>query len=473
VSPRARRVVVVTSYAVLGSILCWSRLARLGGGYCCDEIRTVVNYVDAGPEAILAGPYIPNNHELFSLVGWATTAVTGDSAVALRLWSALPFLLGVALVTTWLHRRTGALSGLLFLFLATTSPLLLDITRMARGYGLAFLAMSVLVVGALEAERTGRTAALVALLAAGLIGSLTLPHFTVAFVATTAALMSRPDLRVRVAIGTGVSLVAILAWYAPHFDDIAVSTLGEYGLQIETAWIVTAPIDQTLVPAVTLLDDSFVRPSLASLVWSIAFAVLIASSPLLRRRRPALVLCSGVVVTVIAFWATGTYVVPRFFSFLLVPLFVLLATGSAAVLHRLDTRPAFVRTVVVVVTFGVVAFVSAPFLFDVPRLPRDAGSEAAGTIRNAVPLSTPVFAHLAYPHDLAFHLGRPVTASWTPAEAREVCDADRLAVYVDQPYLVPSASVPCTERPGTRHYRFRQYARGQRIDVWIIPASGT
>ena len=49
----------------------------------------------------------------------------------------------------------GALSGT-FLLLATASPLLLDISRMARGYGLAFLAMSVLVVAALEAESTGR-----------------------------------------------------------------------------------------------------------------------------------------------------------------------------------------------------------------------------------------------------------------------------------------------------------------------------
>ncbi|HEX2427021.1 MAG TPA: hypothetical protein VHI53_03790, partial [Gaiellaceae bacterium] len=99
-----------------------------------------MNDVRGGPHAILAGPYIPNNHELFSFLGWATTSVLGESAVALRLWSVVPFLLGVAVVTVWLHRRVGALSAVLFLFLATMSPLLLDITRMARGYGLAFLA---------------------------------------------------------------------------------------------------------------------------------------------------------------------------------------------------------------------------------------------------------------------------------------------------------------------------------------------
>lgn len=469
---RTHRVLVATSYAVLGSVLCWSRLAGLGAGYCCDEIRTVVNDVRGGPHAILAGPYIPNNHELFSLLGWATTSVLGESAAALRLWSVVPFLLGVAVVTVWLHRRVGALSAVLFLFLATMSPLLLDITRMARGYGLAFLAMSVLVVAALEAERSGRTAAVWAVMAAGLVGSLTLPHFAIAFLATAASLLARADLRVRVALGTALSSVAIIAWYAPHLDDIAVSTLGEYGAQIETAWIVTAPLDQTLVPAFTQLDDSLLRPSPASAAWGIALALLIGSSPLVRNGRTAAILCSGVVATLVAFWVTGTYVVPRFLSFLLVPLFILVATGSASVLARLTTRPAALRTVVVFATLGVVTFASVPLLVDVPRLPRDAGSEAATTIERVVPPTTPVFAHLAYPHDLTFHLGRPVIWSWTPAEARRVCESRRLSVYLDEPYLVPVAAVPCTRRQGVRHYRFRQYARGRRIDVWIIPPAG-
>ena len=466
----AGRIVVGTSYAVLGAILCWSRLAGLGTGYCCDEIRTVVDYIGAGPRAILTGPYIPNNHELFSLFGWATTSLIGESAIALRLWSVLPFLIGVAVVTTWLHLRMGALSGLLFLLLATVSPLLLDITRMARGYGLAFLAMSVMIVAALELERSGRGLALGAFLAGGLVGSLTLPHFAIAFAATGAALLARPDIRARVALGTAGSMVAIAAWYAPHFDDIAASPLDDYGLTIGTAWLVTAPIDQTLVPAVTLLDDAFVRPSIASLLWVGAFAVLIASSPLLRRARTGLILCSGVVAMVIAFWITATYVVPRFLSFLLVPLFILVATGSAAILARLSTRPARARTVVVIATFAVIAVFSTPLLIDVPRLPRDSTSEAAETIRRLVPPSTPVYAHVAYHHDLAFHLGRPVRSSWTSSEAQEVCASGQLSVYVDQPFLVPGADVPCTRREGARHYRFEQYARGHEINVWIIPA---
>lgn len=465
----SRRALIATSYAVLGSILCWSRLVGLGAGYCCDEIRTVTEYVRGGPGAILSGPYIPNNHELFSLLGWATSSVVGESEIGLRLWSAIPFLLGVVVVTVWLHGRVNPMSGILFLFLTTFSPLLLDLSRLARGYGLAFLAMSVLVTAALEAERSGRTTAVCSFMAGGLVGSLTLPHFSLAFVATAAALLARRDLRVRVLAGTGLSIVAIVAFYAPHLDDIAESTSSDYGQQIETLWIVTAPTDQVLVPAVTLIDDAFTRPSFASLPWAVAFALLIYSSPLLRQRRPALILCAGVVTTLVAFWATGTHVVPRFLSFLLVPLFVLVASGIASIFARVRERPLALRTVVALVTIGFIAITAAPLIRDAPRRPRESTREAANVIRKLVPVTTPVFAYVPYPHDLEFHLGREVQRFQSPREVPAVCRSESTSVLVEQDYLLPAVVIPCTGRNGTRHYRFVQLARGGHIDVWILP----
>ena len=52
----------------------------------------------------------------------------------------------------WLHIRMTPIAGVLFLYLATVTPLLLDITRQAHRCGLAFLAMSILIVAALEAD---------------------------------------------------------------------------------------------------------------------------------------------------------------------------------------------------------------------------------------------------------------------------------------------------------------------------------
>jgi hypothetical protein len=468
-SSESTRALTAGAYALLGVTLCWSRLVGLTHGYCCDEIRTVSMYVDRGPREILAGPYIPNNHELFSILGWLTFSLGGESEVAIRLWSVLPFLVGVAITTAWLHRRSGPLSGIAFLFLATASPLLIDISRMARGYGLAFLAMCVLMIGALEAVRTGSWWAVAAVGVGGLVGSLTLPHIALAYVATCAVLLAKRELRARVGIAMAVTLSLLVAWYAPHLDDIPTSSLAEYGQRIDSRWLVTAPIDQTLVPALTQLDDSFVRPNLQSLLFSLLLLAVAGSSPLLRTRFPALLLCVPVLSTVVAFWLTWTYIVPRFFSFLLVPLFMLLATGSAAILARLRTRPAPLRTAMVVAIFGVLTVQLVPLVIEVSRMPRDATAEAGATIRRLVPASTLVVAHVPYPDDISFFLGRPVERAWTSAQAEAVCDRDRPAVYVDQPYLVPVARVPCVRRAGTRHYDFRQYTRGGRIDVWVIP----
>ena len=459
----------LAAYGMLGAILFWSRLDGLGASLCCDELATVEHFVRGGPEAILTGPYVPNNHELFSLLGWASSSLLGESEIVLRLGSVVPFILGVVVLTVWLHARLGALAGLLFLFFATFSPLLLDLSRQARGYGLAFLAMSVMLVAALEAERSGRTRAVGAFCAAGLVGALTLPHFAVAFFATGAVLLARRDLRARFAVGLAASALVIVTWYAPHVGDIAESSRQSYGVPIETSWILTAPIDQTLVPALTVIDDAFFEPDLGSLILAAALAVLVVSSPLLRSRRQALLMVVGTLATVLMFWITGTEVVPRFFSFLLVPLLALTASGAAAILARAVARPPIVRSLVAVGMVGFVVLTALPFMTSIPRLPRDPLRDVASVISERAAASAPVFAYVPYPLDLVFHLGRPVEWPRTPAEARRVCDVGTEAVLVSQPWLLQPAEVSCTSRPGTQHVRFEQYAHGGRTDVWIIP----
>ncbi len=464
------RALVVGAYALLGSILVWSHLAMLGGGYCCDEIATVVDYIAPGPHTILAGDYVPNNHELYSLVGWATHEVVGDSAIVLRLWAAIPFLLAVGIVTAWLHVRLGALSGILFLFLSTASPLLLDITRQARGYGLAFLAMSVLVIAALEADRSKRTSALVAVFVAGVLGSWTLPHFAIALVTVATVLLTQKELRARCAVGLVLSTAAIAVWYLPHVDDIAHGSLQSYGHRITAAWAITSPVDQTIVPALTFTDDVLLSPSFASLIFVIGFLVVMASSPLSRSFVSAFVLGAPVVATVLAFWATQTNVAPRFFSFLLAPIFVLVATGAASILAGAAHRRSLARTVVVLCVLSAVVVASAPLVWAIPRVPRQAHREVAERIREEAP-TAPVYAHVPYPGDLEYHLGRRVVRVYTPEAAATMCKSTQRLAYVDQTWSIPPLTPPCLDRRGTQHYHFRQYARGEAIDVWIIPPS--
>ena len=196
------RAITLGAYAFLGAALVFTRIFGINRSYWLDEIMTVEDFVRAGPREILAGHYIPNNHQLFSFLAWVASSTIGESEWALRLLSALPFIAGVALVTAWLHARVDAASGILFLFLATVSPLLLDITRQARGYGLAFAAMSVMVVCALELRDRKDTRLIVGLCAAGVLGTCTLPNVGVAFVAIVTVLLTRPQLRIRALVGS-------------------------------------------------------------------------------------------------------------------------------------------------------------------------------------------------------------------------------------------------------------------------------
>ncbi|HXF97661.1 MAG TPA: hypothetical protein VNJ46_03495 [Gaiellaceae bacterium] len=465
---RLRGAAVILGYVALGLLMAWTRLAGLDRSYWHDELVTVEDFVRRGPGVILAGEYIPNNHQLFSLLAWATTALAGESEALLRLWSVLPFLLGVVLVTGWLHRRVGPLSGLAFLYLVALSPLLLDISRQARGYGLAVLAMSCLVVVALELERGERPGPLVAAFCvASVAGTWTFPHFALAFAATAAVLFRERRLRRPLGAGVLASAAAIAVFYAPHAAELATNARQEYGTQIAPLGILTAPIDQVLVPAFLGIDGYVVFFHAAWLPLVAALALLLGSSPLLRSRWPALVLTAPVVATVAAFWALRLYAAPRFFSFLLVPLLMLLASGAAAVLGR--RRPPLVRGIVALAGAALLSYYFATAWVDVVRLPREAHRDAAEVIRAYAPGTTPVFAYMGRPRDLDFYLDRPFRTSRRPALLDEACESRLPVAIVVQPWLVRPVPIPCGGRPGTRRFTLRQYSRGERLEVWLIP----
>ena len=456
------------TYAVLGSILCWTRVVGLDRSLWLDEIITVENYVRAGPRVILTGPYLPNNHELFSLLAWITSRATGESEIALRFWSVVPFVAGVALVTAWLHMRVGPLSGVLFLFLATGSPLLLDITRQARGYGLAFLAMSIVVVAALEADRSGRRSWIVALFAGGIVGMWTLPNFAIAFFATAAVLLFNAELRRRVLIGSAVSALAAVAWYAQHLGNL-VNSGRVYGVEIGLFDLVTSPIDQIFVPALLWYDGVVPSARLVLLPVVILALVVMASSPLLGRNRTTAILTSGAVVTMLVIWYLRLSFVPRFLSYLLVPMFVLAATGAASILARRTTRPPLVRTLVVLSALSVLAFTFTHATIEISRLPREANKDAAMLIRAEAPPSARIYAAMVEPRTLAFYLQEPLERRPAQSDVRIMCGSLDPVVLVYQPLHVQPLRVPCLDRSGVRHYRIEQYDRGDEINVWLVP----
>ncbi len=444
-----------------------TRLVGLDGSLWHDEVIAVVGFIRSGPGEILAGSDL--SHELFGVLAWATSSVIGESEVALRLWSVLPFLLGVAVVTTWLHARLGAIAGILFLVLATASPLLLDISRQARGYGLAFLAMGVLLVAALEASRSSRRWPIAAFCVAGIVGTFTLPQFGIAFVATGVVLIADRRLRPRAALGIGISLVAIGAWYAPHLGEVRGASRIEDGVQISTLELVVAPFHHVLIPALLWIDGKVVVASVVWLPLVLLAAVVMASSPLLRDRRLAALLCSGVVATLVVLWLAQAYVIPRYLSFLLVPLFMLLASGMAAILGRLVTRPQIGRTLACAALLGLVAFTFLSVVPDVLRYPREAPKDAARFVEGETLTTTPVLVYVRNPEGLDYYLDRPIRELDSTTVDARVCESDEPIAFVMQPFGIPDVDISCLDRAGTRRFRARQYARGGEMNVWLVP----
>jgi hypothetical protein len=279
------------------------------------------------------------------------------------------------------------------------------------------------------------------------------------------------DARLRMAtlIGLAPSLAAIWAWYAPHQQTVQAAGQIENGVQINPLWIVTAPIDQVLLPALIWIEGRTIVAGASWLPFVVLAALVMGSSPLLRARGSALILCAGPLATVAALSLTDAYLYPRFLSFLLVPLFVLLASGGADVLARIPTRGAIFRTAVCLVGIAALAVHFALLAPEVVGLPREANRDAAEVIRARSPRATPVYGSLDEPGSIEFYLRRPVRAlPWTEVVPR-VCDSPTRIVFVRQIWAITLVKVPCLDRNGVDHYRFRQYARSGRIDVWFVP----
>lgn len=460
------RIATVGSYATLGAVLVASRSVGLNLSFWTDEIIAVEDFIRRGPSEILAGPDL--NHELFALLAWLTTTLVGESEVAVRLWSVVPFLAGVALVTTWLHVRIGALSGLFFLFLATTSPLLLDITRQGRGYGLALLAMSVLVVAGLESCRADRVGPVLAFCGAGLVGALTLPQFAIGFVAASVVLLVISPRPRRVGTLVAASLVAIAAFYSPHLGEVREASQIQDGVQISTLWLLTAPLDQILLPALIWIDGTALVAGVVWLPVVLLALTVMAWSPLARRRDSALLLCSAPVATIIVLWLADAYVIPRYTSYLLVPLFVLVATGAAALFERGLTRSRLVPATVCVVVAALLVLRFAVLAPDVMLLPREANRDAADAVLAREPPTLTVLAYMRNPRNLEHYLGRDVVPLRAADVSRRVCASRQRIAYVAQPFALGTVEPPCLAGADVERRRFEQYARGGETTVWIV-----
>ena len=320
------------------SLLCWTVSASTTASGS-DEIITVENYVRAGPGAILAGSVPPNNHELFSLLAWLTRSMFGRVGDRLRLWSVVPFLAGVAWSRHGCTYASRRLSGVLFLFLATGSPLLLDITPAARGYGLAFLAMVVVVVAALEAARSGPKSCWLSGSSPEESSDVDAPELRHRLLRDVRRAARRSvELRRRVsAAGVLASALAAFGWYAPHW---ATSRLPRgRRTASRSARSASSRRRSTSTRTGTALADKS-RPRrqarlFPSQLLSLVVMARARSSGAVVGGHPPL----GAVVTMVVFWYVRLTSSHGSSSYLLVPLFMLAASGAARSSGRTNRPP--------------------------------------------------------------------------------------------------------------------------------------
>ena len=105
-----------------------------------------------------------------------------------------------------------------------------------------------------------------------------------------------------------------------------------------------------------------------------------AASPLARKRVPALLLTAGPVAAVVLLWVGQAYVIPRYLSYLLVPLLVLLASGMAAIFGRVRKRKATLRALLCLLVLVALAFNFANVAPNLVRLPKEAMRDAADAV---------------------------------------------------------------------------------------------
>jgi hypothetical protein len=466
----ARRTYILL-YALAGAALCWSRFVGLNQGFWHDEIYTVVHFVHRGPHAILIGEYVPNNHELFSLLAWATEPVTGLSESSLRLLSAVPFVFGVFIGAAWLHARLGWATGVMYALLAAACPLLVQLSRQARGYGLAYLAMSALLVATLEAPVTKRRRPMLFMLfGSGCVGTLTLPNFGVAFVATVLPLLTVPRLKRDIVLGLLASGAVITVFYLPHLGAILDNSHQKFGAPLPWHGLVTGPIAAFFLPAF-LLPLSLATPK-GIVMFAFVVGLVLAGISRLRDQGSLLQpmsFVSGIVVTFALIWAARLYLEPRFVSFLLVPLLMLVSIGLRDLLRT--KRHAVVRVLARSTAITTVLLVSLLFIYwsnILTRKPLNASKEAAQAASIFAAQGAEVYVRGVHPEDVHFYLkSYPVRSNW-----RTICHARQKVVLVNLPFRLRAPTLPCLNRSGVDHERFVQWGDGgAAIDVWYLPVA--
>jgi hypothetical protein len=314
-----------------GLVLVWSRLANLGTSFWSDEAYSAYYYAGRGPRGIWLGTYVPNNHVLFNLLNWVTTGALGRFEAAYRIWSVVPGAAAVALAAWWAWKRLGMIAATAVVVFATVSPVHHVLTPQARGYGLAMFGAVVMFVGAVRATDSKSTRSIVLFTIGALVGIFTLPVFAVAAIAQAGVLLWNKELRKRALVACGAIAVLTLAWYSTMLGGILGNSDQEYGRRLSIPEAVTGAYHHLAAPTVANAMPFGLHSTLGEVAtFFVIMALTIAAGVRLFRRDDRALLAHLLVpifVTYFVLVAAHFYVQPRFASYLLFHVIIVLAIG--------------------------------------------------------------------------------------------------------------------------------------------------
>lgn len=460
-------------------VFVWALLSGLDLGFWHDEIWTMVRFVNPGPIAVFNGPYVPNNHMLFSLLAWASTSLGGQTEIVARFWSVVPTLGLVAIGAPWIARRLGWAVTISFVVLVAANPLVIVVARQARGYGLAMLCTA-LMIGATWESLAPDTppSRLVSVAIFGALAIFTLPITVLAFLSLASLLYVR--YRRHAVITVGAVGAASVIWYWGNLPELLDSVDQRFGEPHPWYGFFSGPFETLMFPVARLLRTEYIdpfRPPADSLsAWTVSALLVLGGLSVLgalRLKRQASSLQSlAVWVPVAATFAVLTvsrlWMLDRFVSFLIAPVTLLVAAGIVEA-SRLVARTSEARTAA-----WVAASVGALFLLSLAlptyeRLtttPVEGFKEVAEIISSR---SEPILTNSLASFGLDYYLDRDFEIlNNNELEAIMCAGASDDRIFINHPQRQSELlDTGCLVDAGYQVTRVDQLIRGDWIDVWV------
>lgn len=446
------RVFCLATITVVGVVLVWSRFANIGTSFWSDEAHSAYYFAGRGPHAIFFSTYVPNNHALYNLLSWITTGAFGRSEPASRFWSVVPGLIAVAIAAWWAWRRLGMIAATAVVVLMTVSPVHWALTTQARGYGLAMLAGLLMLIEAVRTSDHEATRDIVAFSIAALIGIWTLPVFAIPAIAHAAVLLCNPRIRRRVLLLCGAIAVGSLAFYAPMLGDILHNADQQFGSRLTVLDIATGAYHHMAAPTVgsALPGDLHSAENAVARFLVVALLAAAAVAWLWRRRERTLLahLVVPVFGTYLVLFAGRFYVQPRFTSYLLFHIVVLLAIGAQAgwdALPRVTASRAV--TAILLVAVGVVGTARIAHLVEAQaHLPWE-NHRFVADVANAIGAEK-VYTDTTHPVADFYYLGRRrvVWLRRPVLKRRTFCKMRGRFMFVDDTYHGRHVNLSCLRR---------------------------